>query len=219
MNVFAIVNQTSPSGQVPIEEFRAATDAAAAVTAFAAAPPQSEEDFLAHDTGQETAPVAGAGMVWAYDFDIPGLVQVGAPYEYAVRQVVRIVEGEQQADAIAALTPNWETLGAVTAQLDEVVPDLANAIGRFRGDFQTDATGCKARLIEDPGEGTEVVLKSATLPNTSGAWKRDASVDTDPDSVPLSAGPHRYALQVQIPSALVVLKVRDALFALIERSR
>lgn len=76
----AIVNQTSPSGQVPIEEVRVAASEAAAVTAFVNdyTPPLVEADYLGFDTGWSVWQDPGAGKVWAYDFGAPGLVAVAA---------------------------------------------------------------------------------------------------------------------------------------------
>jgi hypothetical protein len=76
--IVAIVKQTDPSGQVPVEEFRSAANGAAAVTAFVNeySPPLNESDYLGFETADPSAPAADPGNVWAYDFDAPGLVQM-----------------------------------------------------------------------------------------------------------------------------------------------
>lgn len=78
MTIIAIVDKTSPSGKIRIEEFRDAASEAAAVTAFVDeySPPLAEDDYLGFDPTWAVYQVVPAGSYWAYDFDTPGVVSV-----------------------------------------------------------------------------------------------------------------------------------------------
>lgn len=77
-NLYAIVDQTTPSGQIPVEEFRRADTGVAAVSQFCNEynPAKDTNDYLAFDTQLSVPGHADKGMRWAYDFDTPGLVQI-----------------------------------------------------------------------------------------------------------------------------------------------
>jgi hypothetical protein len=76
--IVAIVNQTSPIGQVRVEEFREAASEAIAVANFCNeyTPPKNPLNFLGFDSGWSVYQSPAAGFFWAYDFGAPGLVQV-----------------------------------------------------------------------------------------------------------------------------------------------
>ncbi len=63
-------------GVVPLEEFREATDPAAAVAAFCVSPPANPADYFGVDTGWPAGD-ARLLLAWAWDFTGGALVQIG----------------------------------------------------------------------------------------------------------------------------------------------
>lgn len=134
------------------------------------------------------------------------------PVKVLPRMTLQVINGEKTVDDI---DPSWTVMGGIIADLSVLVPDLTKSIGRFVGDYKTSGTGCKVRICEDNGQ-SKVELASANLPNTSDAWKHDAHLDTDPQSVPFRTGRNRYTLEMQRPDALTTASLRDANLTLIE---
>ena len=77
MSIIAITK--AGTGQVAVEEFREADDAAAGVAEFVGeySPPLDAADYVGFDTGFSAVPRPDAGKGWAYDHDTPGMVQIG----------------------------------------------------------------------------------------------------------------------------------------------
>ncbi len=119
---------------------------------------------------------------------------------------VQILHGEK---VCTAIDPAWMEMGTTIGTPENEVPDLAKAVGRFVADYKTSGTGCKVRFIEEKDGAANVTLKTKTMPNTSDVYKRDASVDTDPDTTPFRSGRNRYIIEMQRPDAGTTASLRD----------
>ena len=82
--IIAIINQSTPTGRVKIEEFRRANTVRAAVAAFCGEykPKKKTSEYLGYAMKDGATLKPGEGRVWFYDFDAstPGLV-AGPPPE------------------------------------------------------------------------------------------------------------------------------------------
>lgn len=144
--IVAIVNQTSPTGQVVCEEFRDAASEADAVDDFVNeyTPPKNAADYLGYDSGWSSYQRPAAGMEWAYDFDSPGLVQVDASQQYVFKASSKMVN----LPVAVIETTNWQDLGGVTTTPAFFVPDLTKAVGRAVGCAKTNGSGVQLRMVE-----------------------------------------------------------------------
>ena len=128
---------------------------------------------------------------------------------------VQILHGEKSCTAIA---PAWMEMGSTVGTPENEVADLTKALGRFVADYKTSGTGCKVRFIEEKDGEADVTLKTANMPNTSGVYKRDASVDTDPGVTPFRSGRNRFIIEMQRPNAGVTASLRDINLHLLKKN-
>ena len=128
---------------------------------------------------------------------------------------VQILHGEKSCTAIA---PDWMEMGSTVGTPENEVPDLTKALGRFVADYKTSGSSCKVRFIEEKDGAADVILKTANMPNTSGVYKRDASVDTDPGAVAFRTGRNRFIIEMQLPNAGTTASLRDINLHLLRKS-
>ncbi len=121
----------------------------------------------------------------------------------------QIMNGEKTCDDV---TPAWTVMASTVGSPLNLIEDATIAQGEFVGDYKTSGAGCKVRLVEEKEGATpvDVVLKEATMPDTSGVYKRDATVKTDPSVTPYRSGRNRYRLEMQRPDAGTTCSLRDA---------
>ncbi len=76
--IVAIIDNTSPTGVVPVQQFLKATDEAAGVTEFinSLKPVGTAADWLGFDTGWTDYTRPSVDNNWEYDFGASALVQV-----------------------------------------------------------------------------------------------------------------------------------------------
>ena len=121
--IVAIVNQTSPSGQVKVNCFIDAADEAAALALFLTWPPvRTPANWMGYDTGWGSVQNPAVGFDWDYDFDTPGLVQVAQAE--VLRWCGQIAFDGQ--DKIITTLGTWQTLYRFN-----MVPDFICEADRF----------------------------------------------------------------------------------------
>ena len=79
--IVAVINQTDPTGKVPVSEFKQAASAVAGRDEYIAGftPPLPAGDWLGVDTGWSAYTPPARGNGWAWDFATSTLVQISAP--------------------------------------------------------------------------------------------------------------------------------------------
>lgn len=164
MSIFGIVDQTTPSGQVPISQnggqFREAVDAATALTDFvnSFATPKNPSDWLAFDTGWSTPQQPAADMRWAYDFDglPPGLVQIAAT---PIIEVCHLLCFDDGTDIPITADGSWEVIRRFVIEPDRICPDFNRFTLQPRFDYQSTGGNPKLRITRNGAQyGAEKVL-------------------------------------------------------------
>lgn len=186
--IVAIINQTSPVGIVPVEEFRQASDEATAVADFCAdySPPKNPADYLGYDSGWSQYQPPAPTYRWAYDFGSPGLVQQAITPTYDLKVLTEVVQ------AAIALGADAE-LGGVVAAPVLLSSDLTKLVVRATGLVKTSGTGASLVLKEN-GVAVSPVFP---LPDTGSAWQAFAFNA----NVPPSTGLNVYTVWGQLGAA------------------
>ena len=193
-------------GIVPLEEFRAATPAAA-VTTFCSeyTPPLSEADYLGIDTGWASVQAPADGYVWAWDFATSALVQKRSPsLEY--RLSVQVLGQPWLVSSTA-----WETVGAVTLD-PSPHGDLAQIAASVAGEALVAGTA-EIRVVEVDTAGVVVDMMPAPLPipDTGGGYDYWQAITT----VSPRAGHNRYEVQARVGTLGDSASVRFTSMALV----
>ncbi len=194
-------------GIVPLEEWRDAQDAAAAVGAFCARhqTPKNPADYIGIDPGWASVQRPSDGYVWAWDFDLATLVQARSPsLEYRLSVQVR---GEAQ----LVITTDWETVGGVVTT-PALQGDLAKISAAMTGQALVSGTA-EIRIIETDDLGVVVDMMPTPLPlaDSGGGYQTWVAAST----VPPSSGRNTYEVQARIGAPGDSASVRFTSMALV----
>jgi hypothetical protein len=169
----AIIDQTTPSGQVAIKQVREAVDEATAVTEYvnSYSPPKTATDWLGHDTGWTEVQKPSKGMRWAYDFDSPppgagGLIEIDAVNLIMVCAALSFDDGN---DIIITSDGSWQTLRRYVIAPDAICMDVTRFIMRPRFSYRSTGGTPKLRITENGSTfGNEKTLTDET------GWARES---------------------------------------------
>ena len=214
--IVAIVNQTSPVGQVRVEEFRDAASEAVAVDDFVGGytPPKNPADYLGFDTGWSTYTPPNPGYGWYYDFGAPGLVQVLRGDRFLPGYPLVQVISDAKADPSGGTTPfAWETMGRISSDLGYTFGNITKAQIRVWGQCKVDQVGVNIPQIRLQAGGVALSAEE-DLPPTAGAWVNFFFFTTN---AVREEGRKLYELQTKLRNAGSTIELRAVCFAMLEK--
>lgn len=171
----AIINQTNPSGVVPVQQFQVAADVATAVAEYVAAfkPPKDPADWLGFDTGWVAPRSPGKGMEWGYDFDAPGLVTIPLQDRLTGLALTQVIS-DPKADPSGGSTPfAWEDMGLLSAAFEFFTEDADDLLIKVWGQHKTAFLAGSTPQIRLSAGGA-ALSDEIDLPDTAGAWQNFA---------------------------------------------
>jgi hypothetical protein len=214
--IVAIIDQSAPSGKVPVTQFQMAADEAAAVAQYVGAfnPPKNPADWLGFNTGWTQPVHPTPGNIWAYDFDAPGLVQIVDPGDRFRALSMTQVIGDAKADGSSSTPSSWEDMGLLSADLDEFYDsDMSDALIKVWGQHKT------AKV--DPGDpllrftmGSTALSDELVLPDTGGSWSNFA---LNTHGYVLEEGRKLYKVQTKLAGASNTIELRAVSIAVLQR--
>lgn len=209
--IVGIIDKTTPTGQVRVGTFLDAVDEAAALTTFinSYTPPLDANNWLAYDTGWGSYQSPNPGFYWAYDFDSPGLVQLGLADKFNWRGGIMV---QSEAQAVSAATPlAWEDLAQFSADLSFAFEDITKGQIRVWGRYKADKGGGAGPELRLQAGGTDLGAPEL-MPDQAG-WTNFVFWTT----ATLEAGRKLYKLQGKLNNATATLEIDATTLVLLEK--